>query len=314
MQNDKLAPIALFVYNRPEHTLNCLRSLAQNNLAQYSILYIFCDGPKSNASDEQHQRINEVREIVASSKWCKEVIIKKNEQNIGLRTSIISNVSQVINEHGSIIVIEDDLILSSHFLEFMNEGLCNYEDELNVCQISGFSFQLNVSSLQEDSYFLPLTTTWGWATWNRVWGNIDFEGKDAREILSNKEIIKKFNLDGSFDYYSMLQKQLHSDETVSSWGIMFWLNAFKRNYLTLFPKYSLTTNTGFDGTGAHKANNASEQQNDFGVINRVLSFPAQILSNDILFKQLKFKLYKQEYSLKKQLFRICKMLKKYLIN
>jgi hypothetical protein len=39
MQN--LAPIALFVYNRPQHTERTLKFLKQNNLAAESRLFIF---------------------------------------------------------------------------------------------------------------------------------------------------------------------------------------------------------------------------------------------------------------------------------
>ena len=48
----QLAPLALFVYNRPQHTLRTLESLLQNELAPKSKLYIFSDGPKT-AQDEQ---------------------------------------------------------------------------------------------------------------------------------------------------------------------------------------------------------------------------------------------------------------------
>jgi hypothetical protein len=45
MQN--LAPIALFVYNRPEHTRRTTSYLQKNLLADESRLFIFSDAPRS---------------------------------------------------------------------------------------------------------------------------------------------------------------------------------------------------------------------------------------------------------------------------
>ena len=45
----KLAPIILFVYNRPWHTRQTVEALQKNELAQNSELFIFFDGPKNGA-------------------------------------------------------------------------------------------------------------------------------------------------------------------------------------------------------------------------------------------------------------------------
>jgi hypothetical protein len=41
------APVALFVYNRPDHTARTLEALAANGLAADTDATIFCDGAKS---------------------------------------------------------------------------------------------------------------------------------------------------------------------------------------------------------------------------------------------------------------------------
>ncbi len=297
-----LAPIILFVYNRPKHTLRCLESLENNDLASDSILYIFCDGAKHNASKSDIENIEKVQEIILQKQWCREVIIKKQEHNIGLRNSVIHGVEEVLNVYNKAIIIEDDLLLSKFFLTYINKGLELFENDLTVSQISGHSFQLDVSSLKEDAYFLPLTTTWGWGTWKRIWKEIDFGGSNYQTILSDKKNIKAFNLDNSYDYYSMLLKQINLTKKISSWGIMFWLHTFKNNYKVLFPKYTLVSNIGFDGTGTHKANTTLETK--FNVENKVVLFPEKIEVNERLFLQLKKQLRKQEYSFKNKLIRL----------
>ena len=43
------APVALFVYNRPEHTRRTIASLQKCSLAERTQLYVFSDGPKDEA-------------------------------------------------------------------------------------------------------------------------------------------------------------------------------------------------------------------------------------------------------------------------
>ena len=43
------APVALFAYNRPDHTRRTIDALRQNKLANDTELTIFSDAPKSEA-------------------------------------------------------------------------------------------------------------------------------------------------------------------------------------------------------------------------------------------------------------------------
>ena len=51
--NTSLAPVVLFVYNRPDYTQRTLEALTANEEAKYSHLYIYADGPKPSASAEE---------------------------------------------------------------------------------------------------------------------------------------------------------------------------------------------------------------------------------------------------------------------
>ncbi len=64
--NYELAPIVLFAFDRPDHTLQTLKALSKNTYSELSTLYIYCDGPKNNASKEQLSNITKVRKIAKS--------------------------------------------------------------------------------------------------------------------------------------------------------------------------------------------------------------------------------------------------------
>ena len=165
------APIVFFAYNRPEHTLNSLMSLAENPEARESDLFIFCDAP---SKPEHVKGVEEVHKIVRSGQWCGSVHIREHDMNKGCARSIIDGVTQICKEYGTVIVIEDDLILSPHFLKYMNTALDLYESSLEIMQISGYMFPVQLS-VNTDALFLPFTTSWGWATWRRAWEYFDSE-------------------------------------------------------------------------------------------------------------------------------------------
>jgi hypothetical protein len=247
------APIVLFVYNRPKHTEATLVNLSLNHLADKSRLYILCDGPKKDATESEIYQINQVRDLVKSKKWCKDVFIKEYDTNRGLADSIIEGVTNIIEEYGKIIVLEDDLIPSRYYLKFMNEALNKYESKTSVMQISGFSYPIDLPN-NNASYFIRATTTWGWATWKRVWDKIDFECKDYPILKTDKEMSHRFNLDGAYNYTKMFMMQMESDGKVNSWGIRFWWSIFKMDGLVLYPDNTLILNSGWDGSGNHGDN------------------------------------------------------------
>jgi len=255
-----LAPIVLFVYNRPEHTLSVLNSLKENFLASESTLYIFADGPKTNCSKTDLEKIKETRVVIRSNKWCKEVNIIESNQNKGLAVSVVQGVSQIIEKHGKIIILEDDLILSKHFLEYMNKGLNIYQDVDNVYSINGFMFPIDFK--ENTTFLLPYTSSWGWATWKRQWRcykNVINED-DKKIIINNKFIRQRFNL-ANYNYTSMLEL------INNSWAIKWHYSVFLRNGLGVFPSHSLIANEGFDGTGTNCID--SDFTTNFGTDNNI---------------------------------------------
>lgn len=135
-----LAPIVLFTYNRPHHTQKTLQALMQNELADKSVLYIYCDGAKEHATETDKTNITEVRKVVRSKQWCKEVHIIEAEKNKGLAKSIISAVTEIVGKYGKIIVLEDDIITSKGFLRYMNDALSIYQTQDKVMHVSAYMY------------------------------------------------------------------------------------------------------------------------------------------------------------------------------
>lgn len=241
------APIALFAYNRPAHTRRLVASLQRNALARASELVVFSDAPKAAGEVEQ---VGQVRRFIGQIDGFRSVTLVERERNLGLARSIIDGVTAVVGAQGRVIVLEDDLTVTPHFLEFMNRALETYADAERVIQVSGYMFPVPVA-VEEDALFLPLTTSWGWATWRRAWRWFDPAAEGYARLKADPELRRRFNLGGAYDYFSLLEDQLAG--RVDSWAVRWQLVAFLREALTLYPRYALTANTGFDGSGTHPA-------------------------------------------------------------
>ncbi len=243
---NNLSPIILFVYNRPEHTQRTIESLLKCNFASDSTLYVFSDAAKNNS---EKAKVDLVRNYIHSAEGFKKIIVEEAETNKGLASSVITGVSKVLLDNKSAIVLEDDLVFSVHFLEFMNEAIKAFETDKYIFSISGYSFPIKIpKSYHNDVFISHRSSSWGWATWRDRWEKADWSNSYFNEILKNKNFQKKFNRAGN-DYSPMLFKQLY--RRINSWAIRWAYVQMINNAYTLFPIKSLVKNIGLDGSGTH---------------------------------------------------------------
>ncbi|MGK5093596.1 glycosyltransferase family 2 protein [Deltaproteobacteria bacterium TL4] len=240
----RLAPIALFTYNRPWHVRQTLAALAQNHLASQSELFVFADAPADQSSVE---KVQEVRKLIKNAEGFKNITLNERPHNFGLAKNIIEGVSTVLKEHDRIIVVEDDIVTSSFFLRYMNEALELYQHEERVASIHGYVYP--VQRPLPETFFLRGADCWGWATWARAWSSFEPEGKQLVRALEDSGLKNKFDYNGTFRFYHMLKKQ--SQGKNESWAIRWHASCFLKNKLTLYPGQSLVHNIGYDGSGIH---------------------------------------------------------------
>lgn len=241
------APIALFVYNRLWHAEQTVNSLRNNTLAQDSELIVFSDGPKN---EESRPQVQEVREYLKGISGFKAVKIVERQENWGLAKSIITGVSEATDKHGKIIVVEDDLVTSPYFLQFMNEGLDYYQDDERVISIHGYT--VPVEGTLPETFFLRGADCWGWATWKRGWDLFEADGKKLLDELQKKGLTRKFDINNSYCFTQMLKDQIAGRN--NSWAIRWHASAFLEGKFTLYPGISLVHNIGNDQSGTHCGN------------------------------------------------------------
>lgn len=246
------SPIALFVYNRLEHTKKTIEALQKNFLASESELFIFSDGPKDrtkNISDKysNKEKVADLRSYLKTIQGFKKIEIIERSENFGLAKSIITGVTEIVNRFGKIIVMEDDLVSSPFFLTYMNEGLEKYEHEGKVISIHGYVYPTR-EKLPE-TFFIRGADCWGWATWKRGWDKLEKDGAKLLNELRNKNLVKEFDFNNSYPFSKMLERQIEGRN--DSWAIRWNASAFLAKMLTLYPGISLIDNIGQDSSGTH---------------------------------------------------------------
>ncbi len=243
-----LSPIALFVYNRPHHTLKTLQSLKNNDLSDQSDLYVYCDGPKKNSSAEELEQIRLVRKIVKEQQWCKNVIIFESEINNTHPVNLVKRVTELVDKFDQIIVLEDDLVLGKGFLKYMNEALELYRMENKVMYISGYLPPILKKNLPE-TFFVQNFSNWGWGTWKRAWDMFIPDANKLLEGINTKEQIHRFNMDGSINHYILLERCAQGPWKY--WDVRWFGTVVLNEGLILHPRKSLVRNIGHDKSGMH---------------------------------------------------------------
>ena len=289
MTNTKTA-IGLFTYNRPEHTRLALEALARCERLGECDLYVYCDGPRSPVDQPQ---VEASRQVVSTWAGRLGARVIDRATNLGLAHSIVTGVTDLCEKYGRAIVVEDDLVVSPDFIDYMLQALDRYENETRVYQISGYMFPVRQPA-RPDAFFLPMTTTWGWATWQRAWSIFDWTAAGAMEQLADPKRRQRFDLDGSYPYAAMLEDRLAGKN--QSWGILWWWAVFSVGGLALHPRRSLVWVGGFDGTGTHCGNITAPQQITLDQIKqpafqRPLIFPQAVISDEVAFDSIKHYLF-----------------------
>jgi hypothetical protein len=262
----KFSPILIFTYNRPNHLLNLLNSLSLNsNIIKYDIFF-FCDGAK-NSRDEKN--IILIKKII--NKFKKKLKFKKifyNKKNIGLAKSIINGVTKILKKSPYCIVLEDDLVVNSEAINFLDYYLKLFKNNFLFGSVSAHSYLDTMKELDKKEYYTTRRhCSWCWGTWSRVWNGIDWDSINYQKHFLNKSEKKLFSLAGN-DLNLLLWGQYK--KYINSWAIRFNYFCFKKNLLSFQPRHSMIENCGRDFSGTHERFSLSSHKIDINYFPKLL--------------------------------------------
>lgn len=238
------APIALFAYCRPAHLARTIDALRRNPEARDTTLYVFCDAAKNTAAQEG---VDGVRNLVRAVDGFAAVKVVCREQNCGLARNITTGVTEVLQQHPDVIVVEDDVLVAPRFLRFMNDVLTLYRGEPRVGSATGYCYP--VDRPLPETFFIKGADCWGWATWRDRWALYNPNGTQLLQELRARGLERAFDFDGTMGFTRMLRDQIAGKN--DSWAVRWHASCFLRDRLILYPGRSLVENIGNDGSGTH---------------------------------------------------------------
>ena len=84
------APVAIFTYNRLEHTRLAIESLKENLLASKTDIFVFSDGPRKGSEEA----VENVRKYIDQIDGFNKIEKRYSNENKGLASSIIQGVTE----------------------------------------------------------------------------------------------------------------------------------------------------------------------------------------------------------------------------
>ena len=244
-----LSPVVVFAYARADHLRRTVESLQCNSLASETDVVFYCDAAKR---PEHQSGVEAVRTYVQAVEGFRSVRCILRRDNMGLARSVVDGVTQTVRERGRVIVLEDDLVLSPHFLRYMNDALERYAEEPRVASIHGYSYP--TGETLPPTFFLRGADCWGWATWSRAWSHFDADGSRLLRQLKSRRLTHHFDFGSTYPFTSMLEDQIKGRN--SSWAILWHASCYLQNLLTLYPGRSLVENIGNDAAATHGGHGA----------------------------------------------------------
>lgn len=240
--------IALFAYNRPEHVARTLDALAANDGAADHDLYAFCDGAKP-----QHQEaVLATRQALSNARGFRSLHTVFRDENLGCARSVRQGLDHVFTQHDRVIVVEDDILTSRHFLRMMRDILDQYADQPRVFGGTGSSEAMighePPADYPYDFFFTPRPSSHGWCTWRDRWRKFIWH-EDAMERLPRQPDDAAGFAIGGDDL--PLQLELLRRGLIDSWAIRWAYTVYRNNGVFAYPVQPLVRNIGFDGSGLH---------------------------------------------------------------
>tara|TARA_Y100000768_G_scaffold111670_1_gene82255 strand:- start:641 stop:1552 length:912 start_codon:yes stop_codon:yes gene_type:complete len=290
------APIALFVYNRLQHTKKVLENIKKNSISKKSILYVFSD---FNNDHSEKNKIKKIRDYLKNLNGFKKINIIHRKLNLGTSRNIVLGLNHIFKKHSRCIIIEDDILISRNFLNQMNYFLEKFNKIKNIATIEGYMYPVKFKKNTPNYFFLKGTGCWGWATWKRSWKNYENSHEKLLNKFNNKKhLINDFDYHNSYPYFRMLKKQRRSKK--KSWAIKWYaLNYLKNNY-TVYFKNSLVKNIGLDGSGENCKVDYEINQKKFKNKTYKINLNEKIIENKVAKNEIA-KYLKTKFSIKNKI-------------
>ncbi len=244
----------LIGFRRPRHIQDTLKALANNYGATDVPLYVFIDGPRGDkeANAQEHAQVEEVRRVCKNFPWKGKKVMHAASSNKGLLRNVRYAIDTTLSDYEAAVIVEDDIVTSPYFYEFVAQALQRFKDAQEVAAICGHCYPYARKLFNPHApYFLRHFACWGWATWRRSWDGVCWDTAQLVKTLAHTKRKKELDF-GNARWVSGILDAQHSG-FLNTWDVQTGVSFFLNDQLCLYPPETLTNNTGWraDGLSTH---------------------------------------------------------------
>ncbi|MFC1462241.1 hypothetical protein ACFLQU_01425 [Verrucomicrobiota bacterium] len=237
------------------------------------LVYAFSDGAGSAAAVPL---VEEVRDVLKGVDWC-DVRVSEREHNMGLGGSIRAGVTDVLEDHDRIVVVEDDLILRDGAYDYTCRALDHYANDSTVASVSMWSHPSLVPTGSQVGFFANRPYCWGWGTYREYWEKYSGTPQEMYDACLQAGIDPLL-------WGKDIKWQVDRAVARNLWYVGFALTHILHEWLSYYPAESLAGNIGFDGTGGNCGNAdwilEREKRNTEGTVDCPESWPEITLDDE----------------------------------
>lgn len=238
------APVAFFIFNRPDTTLRVFDRIAA---ARPSQLFVVADGPRPHREGEM-ERCAAARAVIDRIDWPCEVRTDYSDVNVGCFSRVVSGLDWVFTQTEEAIILEDDCLPEPTFFAFCDELLERYRWDERIMGISGFN-PVSSRRPKAHSYTFPgIFVVWGWATWRRAWRCNDASLAGWRQLHDTGWLE---DLIGNAEAAKLWRDILDARVSPTDWSLRWLFSCWEQNGLGIAPTTNLVSNIGFDSRATH---------------------------------------------------------------
>lgn len=241
-------PVAVFVFNRPEHASRLMACIAAYSPEH---LLVIADGARETHPTEAQLCRETKARVLSAVTWPCQIQTCFSESNMGCGLRLSSGLDWVFSQVEEAIVLEDDCLPNPSFFTYCEMLLERYREVPRIMHIGGYRVPFRAASFEAegvDYTFSSVVHVWGWATWRRAWQHYDFHLQQWPEARAK-------GLPGPLKdnraYWTKALDRLYHQKPHTwdhQWSFACWLHGG----LAIVPSVNLVQNIGFD-QGTHGA-------------------------------------------------------------
>lgn len=242
-------------FNRPDRmraVIDSLRPLAP------PLVLVSLDGPRAGHPTDA-ERVNRCKVETDRIDWTPDVRTRFRETNAGLEIAVPSAVTWALEEHDSVIVVEDDVVVGPDFLEFARACLDTFRDRDDIWHVSGYNVVPadHLTTPAAPARLSVFPESFAWATWRRSWERYDPDLTWASQatIAGLREVV------GS-TAAALRWREIFGDarhRRISTWAYRWIGSIWSARGLCVSPNRNLITYAGYtEGTHTRRSARWSE--------------------------------------------------------